>query len=106
MFSPKGMPIFPREPSPSPLPWRERRYWYLNFSRSGMSTFSWPRGREQRLPEMNFRPPSKRLMVREQWLVQSLQVAGRASWVKAARASADSRADRVRPASLAARAAP
>ena len=100
------MPILPRDPSPSPLPWRERRYWYLNFKRSGISTFSWPRGREQRLPEMNFRPPSKRLMVREQWLVHSLQVAGLASWVKDSRALAESREDFSSLASRAARAAP
>ena len=106
MFSPKGMPTFPREPSPWPLPWRERRWSYLNFSRSGMSALGWPRGTEQRLPEMNRRPPSNLLMVREHRLVQPLQVAGRASWVKVARASGERREDFSSPASLAARAAP
>ena len=71
-----------------------------------MSIFSWPKGREQRLPEMKRRPPLKRLMVREQWFVQSLQVAGRASWVNSSKSFAESRADLGRPSSFAARAAP
>ena len=60
----------------------------------------------ERLPEMNRRPPSNLLMVREHRLVQPLQVEGRASWVKFSRASAGSREDFSSPASLAARAAP
>ena len=56
MFSPKGQADPASGTVPVPFPWRVRRYSYLNFIRSGISTFSWPRGREQQLPEMNFRP--------------------------------------------------
>ena len=43
----------------------------------GMSIFSWPRGREQRLPEMKRRPPLKRVDGQRAVVgAQSLQVAG------------------------------
>ena len=106
IFSPKGMPILPREPSPFPLPWRARSLAYLYRIRSGRWLGSSPRGREHRLPETNRRPPSKEFTVREQWLVHSPQVAGLAVWVNFSRASRDSRADFSSPRSRAARAAP
>ena len=54
---------------------------------------------------MNRRPPSKILMVREQWLVQRLQVTGFAVWEKCSSASAGRMADFSSPRSRAASAA-
>ena len=104
MFSPKGMPMRPREPSPPPCRGEHGASDTCTASgRAGGGLL--PRGREQRLPEIKRRPPSKVLTVREQWLVHRPQVAGLAVWVNFSRSWEESRALRSRCRSRAARAA-
>ena len=94
-----------RCPSPCP-PWRGAFHTCTASGQAG-AVSPCPEGLEQRLPEMNRRPPSKVLTVRAQWLVQPIAGDGLGSVLESASAPLPSGWRSVpAPDSRAARAAP